>query len=101
MENLSDLNRYVQDIHRALKLEEQVMLTSIDLQRGSRKNPLAENQELNNVQFTNGNLIGPFFSMVKFNAEVIKYQAARTGWQSQMVYQNDERNYLVLLSGSE
>jgi hypothetical protein len=51
------------------------------------------------VQFPNGNLLGTYFSMLRFKAETIKYQAARTGWQFQMVYQSDERNYLVLLSG--
>lgn len=101
VENLSDLNQFLQNIHRVLKLDEQVMLTSIDLQRVARNNRSAEYKEFNNVKLPNGNLLGPYFCMVRFNAEAIKYQAAKTGWQFQIVYQNDERNYLVLLSGSE
>jgi len=101
LENLSDLNQYMLDIHRVLKVEGQVILTSFDLQMAGRKNQLAEYQELSNVQFPNGNLIGPYFNMVRFNTEAIKYQAARTNWQFQKVYQRDEGNYLVLLSGTE
>jgi len=107
VENIADLRRYLQDIYGPLKPRGQVLLTSIDtnkpigpLQKLSPGQGIRSERLLGtgNMQFQHENLIGPFFSMSHIKAETLKNQAVITNWQYQLVYFQNDDNYLALLS---
>jgi hypothetical protein len=110
VENIADLKKYLSDIHQQLKPDGQVLLTAFSIQEIKKPRRLSTQKQnvqfegypkLSNMQFQYGNLIGPFFSFVNFNAESLKKQAAMTGWQLLPIYHGDDRNYSALLTVSE
>jgi hypothetical protein len=92
--NIGELRRYLQDVRAALGTEGQVLLTSVD--SGTAASPVK--RLAGDVQLQSGGLIGPYFNMRCFPVEKLQGQALAAGWQPQIVYRQDDRNYLVQLT---
>jgi hypothetical protein len=110
VENIIDLKQYLQDINRSLKPEGQVLVTSFDTppavklrQELDRGLNIQSGRCLGifNSQLQTENLIGPFFGMFRIKAETLKSQAIITNWHCEIIYSQDDNNYLARLSMSE
>jgi hypothetical protein len=105
VENIVELKQYLQDISRSLKPEGQILLTSINIQTAIEAGQkLSQGQNIRSerclgvpVQLQHENLIGPFFSLFRIKAETMKSQAAMTNWQCELIYHQDDDNYLARL----
>jgi hypothetical protein len=53
---------------------------------------------LNSLQFQQVNLIGPFFAMLRIRPDAMKKQAVAASWQCEILYQQDENNYITRLN---
>jgi hypothetical protein len=97
LENSAGLKQYLQDITAALKPAGQILFTTVDLtsviESQHRSSPV-----FNSLQFQQPNLIGPFFAMVRIKADTLKKQAAAANWQCEIIYRQDETNYLAQLN---
>jgi len=107
VDNISELNQYLQNMQNILKPAGQVLFTSIN------ENATAENGRMPyrrqntwpeqkspafSRQFQQEKLIGPYFSMLRVKAEALKAQAGMANWQFEMIYRQDDDNYLARLS---
>ena len=98
--NSSGLKEYLQGMRASLKPEWQILLTTVDSGATGEPESLM-NQSLGGLEFQQANLIGPFFAMFRIKTDTLKSQAAAASWQCEIVYRQDESNYLARLSFSE
>jgi hypothetical protein len=110
VENIIGLKQYLQDINRSLKPEGQFIVTSFDmpsaftLRQNLGRGPNIQSGRLLGLldtQLQTEKLIGPFFGVLRIKAETLKNQAAITNWQCEIIYSQDDSNYLARLSMSE
>jgi hypothetical protein len=80
-----------------LKPEGQILLTSLDVHAVNEPEHRV-NQTLSKKQFQQANLIGPFFSMLRIKADNLKSQAAAANWHCELIYCQDENNYLARIT---
>jgi hypothetical protein len=100
LENSSGIKQYLQDVTAALKPVGQILFTAVDLPS------IIESQNkssriFNSLQLQQANLIGPFFALVRTKTDSLKKQAAAANWQCEIIYRQDETNYLGRLSPPE
>jgi hypothetical protein len=57
-----------------------------------------KNPGTSDLQIERENLIGPFFSLLRFKRETLKTQAALTNWKYEELVRQDDDNYLARLS---
>jgi hypothetical protein len=100
VENSAGLKQYLQDVGSVLKPEGQILLTTLDIQTVNESQHNSS-QTLNSLQFQQANLIGPFFAMLRIKADTLKNETAAASWQCELIYQQDDSNYLARLSLSE
>ncbi len=97
VENIGGLKQYLLDVRPVLKPEGQILFTALDINAANelehRSNPA-----LNNLQFQQVYLIGPFFSMLRIKIDTLKNQAAAANWRCAMIFRQDDSNYLARLS---
>jgi hypothetical protein len=100
LENSSGLKEYLRGMRASLKPEGQILLTAVDLS-SDNETEYRSNAALNDLEFQQANLIGPFYVMLRIKTDTLKSQAAAASWQCEIVYRQDENNYLAKLSFSE
>lgn len=105
VDNISDIKQYLQDVYRILKPEGQMLITSLDVRRNNEPVNVPHSRSgqpagLINMQFQQENLIGPFFSLLRIKSENLIIQVAGTNWQYEMIYRENDNNYLVRLTTS-
>lgn len=98
VENTGELRRYLQNIQATLKPAGQVLLTSIDTGTAARLVKNSRSKITGDIQFQHENLIGPYFNTHSFQLEKWQGQAFAADWQPQIVYRQDDHNYLVRLA---
>ena len=110
VDNIVGLKQYFQDLYQLLRPEGQVLLTSLDVHTTNEPEHMSYQRQniqserylgVSSMQFQRTNLIGPFFSMLRIKAEIIRRQVAMTNWQYEVIHQQDDGNFLVRLSMSE
>jgi predicted HAD superfamily phosphohydrolase len=97
VDNSTQLKQYLQDVRPVLTLEGQILLTSLDVHAVSEPEHRV-NQTLSKKQFQQVNLIGPFFSMLRIKAGNLKSLAVAANWHCELIYCQDENNYLVRIT---
>jgi len=95
VENVVDLKQYLQDVRKVLQPWGQILLTSFNVKAANGPG------QYQGLQLQEKYLIGPFFSLWRVKAEILEGQAAMTDWQYEVIYQQDESNYLVRLGLAE
>jgi hypothetical protein len=55
----------------------------------------------NNLQIQQVNLTGPFFALLRVKSDALQKQAAAANWQFEIIWRQDEINYLARLSPRE
>jgi hypothetical protein len=100
LENSTGIKQYLQDITGALKPAGRILLTSVDL-LSITESQHQSSTVFNSLQFQQANLIGPFFALVRTKTDTLKKQAAAANWQYEILYRQDETNYLGRLSPPE
>jgi hypothetical protein len=95
LENSSGIKQYLQDVTAALKPVGQILFTAVDLPS------IIESQNKSSRIFNSLQLIGPFFALVLTKTDSLKKQAAAANWQCEIIYRQDETNYLGRLSPPE
>jgi hypothetical protein len=94
VENNADLRLYLQGALGVLKPHGQIIFTSIDQSEPKEK----KNPSLSNRQFQQAKLVGPFFKLQSFKQEGWINQSAASGWRSEIIYRQDERNFCARLT---
>jgi hypothetical protein len=97
LENNAGLRQYLQDVRPFLKPEGQILLTVLDVSTINEAT-YRSNPALNSLQFQQINLIGPFFAMLRIRPDAMKKQAVAASWQCEILYQQDENNYITRLN---
>ena len=100
LENSSGIKQYLQDIGLSLRPGGGLLFTAIDINR----NPDSPNRPIhvyNNLQIQQVNLIGPFFALLRVKSDALQKQAAAANWQFEIIWRQDEINYLARLSPRE
>ena len=93
LENSAGLKQYLQDVRAVLKPEGQILFTVLDVVPASKSE--------GTFQFQQANLVGPFFNMSRFKADILKSQAIAANWQCEFIYRQDDSNYVARLSLSD
>jgi hypothetical protein len=97
LENSSGIKHYLQDISPSLRPDGGLLFTSIDINQKpdlpNRITPVYPN-----LQFQQVNLIGPFFAMLRIKPDALKKQAVAANWRCEILYQQDENNYITRLN---
>jgi hypothetical protein len=110
VENVSDLTQYLQDVHRILKPEGQILITSLDIRGSNEPAPTSylrqdiksgQKSGVSSKQFQQENLIGPFYSLLRIKSKILKSQVAVTNWQYEIIHQENDSNFLARLITSE
>ena len=96
VENNAALKQYLQDIRTVLKPEGQILLTAIDFHNVNEPEHRV-NPTLSSKQFQQANLIGPFFHMWRIKADTLKSQVVAANWHCELIYRQDDSNYLARL----
>ncbi len=100
LENSAGLTQYLQDVRPVLKSEGQILLTALDV--GAIQEPERRSGTvINSLRFQQANLIGPFFVLLRIKTGTLKSQTAAANWQCEIIYRQDESNYLARLSPCE
>ena len=97
VENSAALKQYLQDVRAVLKPEGQILLTAIDFHNVNEPEHRV-NPTLSSKQFQQANLIGPFFHMWRIKADTLKSQAVAANWHCELIYRQDDSNYLARLN---
>ena len=100
VDNSTQLKQYLQDVRPVPTPEGQILLTSLDVHAVSEPEHRV-NPTLSKKQFQQANLIGPFFNMLRIKVDNLKSQAAAANWHCELIYRQDDSNYLARLSLSE
>jgi SAM-dependent methyltransferase len=100
VENSTALKQYLQDVRTVLKPEGQILLTAIDFHNVNEPEHRV-NPTLSSKQFQQANLIGPFFHMWRIKADTLKSQAVAANWHCELIYRQDDSNYLARLNLAE
>ena len=100
VENNAALKQYLQDVRAVLKPEGQILLTAIDFHNVNEPEHMV-NPALCRKQFQQVNLIGPFFHMWRIKADTLKSQAVAANWHCELIYRQDDSNYLASLNLAE
>jgi hypothetical protein len=100
LENSSGIKQYLQDIGPSLRPDGGLLFTAIDINRNpdSSSRPARVNS---NLQIQQVNLIGPFFAFLRVKSDALQKQAAAANWHFEIIWRQDEINYLARLSPRE
>lgn len=96
VDNRALLKQYLQDVRTVLKPEGQILITCLDLY-GANEPEHRSNPALIYKQFQQVNLIGPFFHIWLVKADTLKSQADAANWHCELIYRQDDSNYLARL----
>jgi len=101
VDSIASLNLYLQDAHKLLTPDGQVLFTSLGVNTAIQQEQKSYEKQniryVSDMQFQQENLIGPFFSLLRIKFESLKSQVAMTTWQCEVTHWQDNDNYLIRL----
>ncbi len=107
VENILGLDRFLSSVNSLLTPGGQILLTSVDVRCSTEPKDLAyqhQNTEAGHyfgeirMRLKYGDITGPLCGWLHIDAQTLTEHARQFGWHCQVLYQQDDGNYLAKLS---
>jgi hypothetical protein len=107
VEDIAGLDSFLLDVHRLVKNDGQILLSSLDVRRTTELRDLAyheANRQASRyigeirMQFEYKGLKGPLHGWLHVDSEMLADSSLRAGWLCEILLNEDDGNYLAKLS---